>query len=66
MPLRDDIASQDGVRTCQDCGFLFYSLDVERIRRCLTCKKKDRAGSAGRVAHFVDEDIGRRVRKLEE
>lgn len=33
--------SQTGIRKCMQCGWLFVSLDIERIRRCQDCKQGD-------------------------
>jgi predicted Zn-ribbon and HTH transcriptional regulator len=33
--------SKVGVRKCVQCGWLFISQDVERIRRCPDCKNND-------------------------
>ncbi len=34
--------SEPGFRLCIKCGWLFYSPDLMRVRRCRRCKQGDR------------------------
>jgi len=47
--------SLPGLRSCMSCGKKFLSADVERIRRCNVCKRKEvRDGHVPRQGRMSD------------